>query len=127
MIFGLSVYSISRGQIDGGLIRFGDCHRYTRFSTIRCSAARHTTGARPAAKCTGCDKWRFRPFADKRRNFQLSVPALANISFGIEPGEFVILVGSSGAGKTTLLNLLAALDWPDQGEIIVDGKNIACL
>jgi ABC-type lipoprotein export system ATPase subunit len=58
---------------------------------------------------------------------QLSVPALLNISFEIEPGEFVILVGSSGAGKTTLLNLLAALDWPDHGEIIVDGKNIAHL
>ena len=61
------------------------------------------------------------------RRGQLSVPALLNISFEIEPGEFVILVGSSGAGKTTLLNLLAALDWPDQGEIIVDGKNIADL
>ena len=61
------------------------------------------------------------------RRGQLSVPALLNISFEIEPGEFVILVGSSGAGKTTLLNLLAALDWPDQGEIIVDGKNIARL
>jgi ABC-type lipoprotein export system ATPase subunit len=61
------------------------------------------------------------------RRGQLSVPALSNISFEIEPGEFVILVGSSGAGKTTLLNLLAALDWPEQGEIIVDGKNIAHL
>ena len=61
------------------------------------------------------------------RRGQLSVPALSNISFGIEPSEFVILVGSSGAGKTTLLNLLAALDWPDQGEIIVYGKNIAHL
>jgi ABC-type glutathione transport system ATPase component len=48
-------------------------------------------------------------------------------SFEIEPGEFVILSGSSGAGKTTLLNLLAALDWPDEGEIVVDGKNIAHL
>jgi ABC-type lipoprotein export system ATPase subunit len=61
------------------------------------------------------------------RRGQLSVPALLNISFEIEPGEFVILVGSSGAGKTTLLNLLAALDSPDQGEIIVNGKNIAHL
>jgi len=61
------------------------------------------------------------------RRGRLSVPALLNISFEIEPGQFVILVGSSGAGKTTLLNLLAALDWPHQGEIIVDGKNIAHL
>src|SRR6516165_12659173 len=61
------------------------------------------------------------------RRGQLSVPALSNISFEIEPGEFIVLVGSSGVGNTTLLNLLAALDWPDQGEIIVDGKNIADL
>jgi ABC-type lipoprotein export system ATPase subunit len=61
------------------------------------------------------------------RRGQLSVPALSNISFEIGPGEFVVLVGSSGAGKTTLLNLLAALDWPDQGEIIVDGKKMARL
>jgi len=61
------------------------------------------------------------------RRGRLSVPALLNISFEIQPGEFVILTGSSGAGKTTLLNLLAALDWPDQGEIMVNGKNIAHL
>lgn len=61
------------------------------------------------------------------RRGRLSVPALLNISFVIGPGEFVILVGSSGAGKTTLLNLLAALDWPDQGDIIVDGKDIGHL
>jgi ABC-type lipoprotein export system ATPase subunit len=61
------------------------------------------------------------------RRGRLSVPALLDISFEIEPGEFVVLTGSSGAGKSTLLNLLAALDWPDQGEIIVDGKNIAHL
>jgi hypothetical protein len=61
------------------------------------------------------------------RRGQLSVPALLNISFEIGLGELVILTGSSGAGKTTLLNLLAALDWPDQGEIIVDGKNIGHL
>jgi ABC-type Fe3+/spermidine/putrescine transport system ATPase subunit len=56
------------------------------------------------------------------RRGRLSVPALLNISFVIEPGEFVILVDPSGAGKTTLLDLLAALDWPDQGKIIVRWK-----
>jgi ABC-type lipoprotein export system ATPase subunit len=61
------------------------------------------------------------------RRGQLLVPALSDISFEIESGEFVILTGSSGAGKTTLLNLLAALDWPDQGEILVDDKNISRL
>jgi ABC-type lipoprotein export system ATPase subunit len=61
------------------------------------------------------------------RRGRLSVSALSDVSFGIESGEFVILTGSSGAGKTTLLNLLAALDRPDQGEILVDGQNIARL
>jgi len=61
------------------------------------------------------------------RRGQRIVPALSNVSLQVEAGEFVILTGSSGAGKTTLLNLLAALDWPDQGEIIVDRKNIAHL
>ena len=61
------------------------------------------------------------------RRGRLSVPALVNVSFEVGPVEFVILVGSSGAGKTTLLNLLAALDRPDQGEILVDGKAIARL
>jgi ABC-type lipoprotein export system ATPase subunit len=61
------------------------------------------------------------------RRGRLSVPALSNVSFEIGPGEFVTLAGSSGAGKTTLLNLLAALDRPDQGEILVDGKAIARL
>lgn len=69
----------------------------------------------------------FKAVSKTYRRGQLSVPALSNISFEIEPGEFVMLTGSSGAGKTTLLNLLAALDRPDQGEIVVDGKNIAHL
>jgi ABC-type lipoprotein export system ATPase subunit len=61
------------------------------------------------------------------RRGHLSVSALSDLSFEIESGEFVILTGSSGAGKTTLLNLLAALDWPDRGEILVEGKNISRL
>ena len=61
------------------------------------------------------------------RRGRLSVPALVNVSFEIGPGEFVTLAGASGAGKTTLLNLLAALDRPDQGEILVDGKDVARL
>ena len=61
------------------------------------------------------------------RRGRLTVSALSNIFLQIEAGEFVILTGSSGAGKTTLLNILAALDRPDQGEILVDGKNIVRL
>jgi nitrate/nitrite transport system ATP-binding protein len=46
--------------------------------------------------------------------------------FGIGRGEFVCLVGHSGCGKTTVLNILAGLDAPDAGGVIVDGQEIAC-
>ena len=46
---------------------------------------------------------------------------LQDISFTIEPGEFVIILGESGCGKTTLLNLIAGLETPDQGQVLQDG------
>ncbi|MCG8686790.1 MAG: ABC transporter ATP-binding protein [Desulfobacterales bacterium] len=50
---------------------------------------------------------------------------LKDISFSIDPGDFVIILGESGCGKTTLLNLLAGLETPSSGEICVDGKEIS--
>lgn len=55
----------------------------------------------------------------------VEVPALKPCDISIEKGEFVAVVGKSGSGKSTLLHLLAGLDVPDQGEIIIDGKDIA--
>ena len=55
------------------------------------------------------------------------VNALAGVSFGIEKGEFCILLGSSGAGKTTLLNMLGGMDTVTSGEIRFDGKDISHL
>lgn len=52
------------------------------------------------------------------------VNALADVSFELNNGEFVVLLGSSGAGKTTLLNILGGMDKATSGEIVVDGKNI---
>lgn len=49
--------------------------------------------------------------------------ALENISFSIEKGEFVGIMGPSGSGKTTLLNLIATIDKPTTGEILINGKN----
>lgn len=49
---------------------------------------------------------------------------LSNISLTIEPGEFVCIVGPSGCGKSTLLNLIAGLDTPTEGEMLLDGKKI---
>lgn len=47
------------------------------------------------------------------------------VSFSIEKGEFVIIVGPSGAGKSTVLNILGGMDQCDEGQVIVDGKDIA--
>lgn len=57
----------------------------------------------------------------------LSVTALSDVSFELEDGEFVVILGSSGAGKTTLLNLLGGMDNATSGEIILDGKNVTAL
>ena len=57
----------------------------------------------------------------------LSVHALEDVSFSLENGEFVVVLGSSGAGKTTLLNLLGGMDNATSGEIILDGKTVTSL
>jgi putative ABC transport system ATP-binding protein len=57
----------------------------------------------------------------------LSVTALNEVSFSLENGEFVVVLGSSGAGKTTLLNLLGGMDGATCGRIILDGKDITAL
>jgi putative ABC transport system ATP-binding protein len=55
------------------------------------------------------------------------IEALKQVSFRVEEGEYVAIMGESGSGKTTLLNLLAALDQPTSGEIYLDGKAISSL
>ena len=51
--------------------------------------------------------------------------ALSNVSFLIEEGEYVAVMGESGSGKTTLLNILAALDKPTEGRVRLDGKDLS--
>ncbi|MBP1927221.1 putative ABC transport system ATP-binding protein [Sedimentibacter acidaminivorans] len=55
------------------------------------------------------------------------VQALSNVSFSIEKGEYIAIMGESGSGKTTLLNILAALDKPTGGEILLNGNNISLI
>ena len=52
------------------------------------------------------------------------VVALDNISFSVEKGEFVAIVGASGYGKSTLLHLIGGVDRPTKGKVFIDGKNI---
>lgn len=55
---------------------------------------------------------------------QNQVLALSNVNFSIEKGEYVAIMGESGSGKTTLLNILAALDKPTSGTVLLNGKDI---
>ena len=55
------------------------------------------------------------------------VQALTNVNFAVEPGEYVAIMGESGSGKTTLLNILAALDKPTSGKVLLDGRDIVAI
>lgn len=52
------------------------------------------------------------------------IVALDHVSFTIEKGEFIAIVGSSGSGKSTLLHLIGGVDKPTSGEVIVNGQNV---
>ena len=55
------------------------------------------------------------------------VQALTDVSFTVDEGEYVAIMGESGSGKTTLLNILSALDRPTSGTVLLDGKDISAI
>ena len=61
------------------------------------------------------------------RRDQIRIPVLSDLDLDVVEGEFLALMGPSGSGKTTLLNLIAGLDRPTLGEVIVDGSDLAQL
>ena len=65
-----------------------------------------------------------------KREFKMGseiVRALKGVSFDVQSGEFVTIMGSSGSGKTTLLNTLGCLDKPTEGNYLLDGVNVGTL
>ena len=55
---------------------------------------------------------------------EVEINAVEDVSFSIDQGEFVVVLGPSGAGKTTILNILGGMDKLTSGEVIIDGKNV---
>ena len=53
------------------------------------------------------------------------VIALDHVSFSVEKGEFVAIIGASGSGKSTLMNMIGGIDVPSSGSVVIDGKEIA--
>jgi len=67
----------------------------------------------------------FKDVYKRYRMGEVTITASDGINFQIEKGEFAVIVGASGAGKTTVLNMLGGMDTCDEGQIIVDGRDIA--
>ena len=67
----------------------------------------------------------FKDVSKVYKSGELEIPALHDVNFQIEKGEFCVIVGSSGAGKTTILNILGGMDTLSGGQVFLDGEEIS--
>ncbi len=63
----------------------------------------------------------------KSKFSSVKVEALHDVTFSVEPGEFVAIMGESGSGKSTLLNILAVLDKPTRGSVFINGQDASTI
>src|ERR1700694_3764359 len=82
-----------------------------------------STVAQPNA-ATGTKAVQVRSVSNVFKRDAFQVTALDDVSIDIAKGEFLALMGPSGSGKTTLLNMIAAVDRPTSGELLVQGENV---
>ena len=66
-------------------------------------------------------------FAQVSKRYPGGYEALKNVSFSVEPGELLFITGHSGAGKSTLLKLIAAIERPTAGIVLVAGQNVSAM
>ncbi|MFN7152699.1 MAG: ABC transporter ATP-binding protein [Acidovorax sp.] len=90
--------------------------------THRASAAPHASGA-PQRKASAVNG--FLQIERLSKAYVPTKPVFADVSFALDKGEFVCIIGHSGCGKTTILNVLAGLDTATSGNVIMDGREVS--
>ena len=93
-------------------------HRISFLFIIRISTKRRETGQMALLEVKNVKKIYTTRFG------VMKVHALNDVNFSVEEGEYVAIMGESGSGKTTLLNILASLDKPTSGQVVLKGKNL---
>ena len=57
------------------------------------------------------------------KSYERNIPVLKDVSFSVDSGDFLVLLGPSGSGKSTILSIIAGFEQQDSGDIIIDGRN----
>jgi putative ABC transport system ATP-binding protein len=86
-----------------------------------------TAAARAGGRTAGAPLVRISHLSKSYRRGAQRVPVLTDVNLSIARGDFVAMMGPSGSGKTTLLNLIAGIDKPDDGQLLVNGRDITQL